>query len=302
MIFSQIFDMVNIGLVILDKDLRVYKWNRWMESHSGISASQITGSSIFDYYPNLNTPTFLRNCKSVLTFGNFSFLSQKLHKYFFPFKPEMPIGSNFDYMQQNCTMGPLRDEDNAIKYIFISVQDVTEIVAYESKLLDMSTKDGLTEIYNRRYFEGRLKEEFERHKRFKRTFSLVMIDIDFFKQINDLFGHQCGDFVLKSVVGRIVSNIRKIDILARYGGEEFSCLFLETNSAGALVAAEKIRKIVSEEKYEFENYSMDVTISLGVAELSESKKYASPDLLVKKADEALYEAKRTGRNKVVFKE
>ena len=152
--YSQIFDMVNIGLVVLDKDLKVQKWNRWMALHSEVPTDKIIGSSIFDFYPHLETPSFLRNCKSVLKFGNFSFFSQKLHKYFFPFKPEnVGVDLDFEYMQQNCAMGPIRDEENgSIEHLFITVQDVTEIVAYQRKLLDKSVKHSLTGVFDRRYF------------------------------------------------------------------------------------------------------------------------------------------------------
>lgn len=296
MIFSQIFDMVNVGLVILDKNLKVYKWNRWMELHSGITSKDIVGSSVFDFYPDLNNPAFLRNYKSVMAFGNFSFFSQKLHKYLFPFKPETSIGSDYEYMQQSCTMGPLRDGNNAIKYVFISVHDVTEIAVYEQKLLVMSIKDGLTGIFNRRYFEGRLKDEFARHKRLKRPLSLVIFDLDFFKSINDKYGHLCGDYILKAVSKKVAKNIRDIDIFARYGGEEFCCLLLEADIALALCVAERLKDAISESKFTFKGKSIKVTISLGVAELKSSSN--EPDALVKSADDALYKAKEGGRNRV----
>ncbi|MBF0225514.1 MAG: response regulator [Desulfobacterales bacterium] len=128
MILSQIFDMVNAGIVILDKDLKVYKWNRWMEANSKLSANKVIGKPLFECYPHLNTQKFLKNCKSVLAFGNFIFLSQKVHEYIFPFPSQNKFGSYFSYMQQSCTLGPLRDENNRIKYVFIMVQDVTEVV------------------------------------------------------------------------------------------------------------------------------------------------------------------------------
>ena len=228
MIFAQIFEMINTGIVILDKDLKVYKWNQWMEIHSKIPTDQIIGSSLFTFFPNLNTSWFLRSFKSVFSFGNFLFFSQKLHRYCFPFNAVNILGLNFEYMQQSCTMGPIRDENNQIKYIFITVQDVTEIAAYEAKLVEMNIKDGLTEIYNRRYLEVRLKDEIKRAKRYSRPISLVMIDIDFFKKVNDAYGHQCGDYVLKAFSTLISSIIRKTDIFARYGGEEFCCVLPET--------------------------------------------------------------------------
>ncbi|MBF0099815.1 MAG: response regulator [Desulfobacterales bacterium] len=126
MIFAQIFDSVPAGIIILDNNLSVYKWNRWMVVHSKISAEAICNHSIFEYFPNLNTLWFHRNAKSVLTFGNLCFFPQIENKEFFPFKT-VNISSKFKYMQQSCTMGPLRDEHGQIQYIYIMVQDITDI-------------------------------------------------------------------------------------------------------------------------------------------------------------------------------
>jgi len=297
MILNQIFDAINIGIVILDRELRVYKWNRWMEIHSGIPADKIIGSSIFDIFPNLDTPKFRRSCKSVFSFGNFCFFSQKLHKYLFPFKTKGYLGTEFEYMQQSCAMGPLRDENNVIQYLFIYVEDVTEVAVYEKKLMEMNIKDALTGIYNRRFLETKLKEEFERHRRYSTEFSVIMFDIDYFKKVNDKYGHQCGDFILKSVSSRISSIIRNVDYLARYGGEEFCCLLPETSLESAMNVAERFRKAIMEQENSFDGTIIKVTISLGVAEIREG--INSPQMLLKKADEALYKAKREGRNRVV---
>jgi diguanylate cyclase len=299
MIFSQIFDMLDAGIVILDRDLNVFKWNRWMTTHSKIKPEEIVGKSLFSFYPDLNTPWFLRNCKSVFTFGNFAFISQKLHKYCFPFKSYYnTLGYRFDYMQQSCTVGPLRDEDNEIKYIFINVQDVTEIVAYEQKLIEMNTKDGLTGIYNRRFFEPRLIEEFERHKRYDRPMSLVMLDIDHFKEVNDTHGHQAGDYILKSLSDFIGERIRNVDIFARYGGEEFCILLPETHLDAAQMLAEQIRKQIESEIFQFKKIDIKITVSQGLATLL--REVENAEVLLKMADDALYDAKKAGRNRVVL--
>ncbi len=296
MIFAQIFDAINIGLVILDRDLKVYKWNRWMEMNSGIPAAEIIGSHIFDFFPNLKTRKFLRSCKSVFTFGNFCFFSQKLHRCLFPFKATGCFDTRFEYMQQSCAMGPLRDENNEVKYLFIYVQDVTEVATYEQKLVEMNMRDSLTGIYNRRFLESKLREEFKRHKRYSRPLSIIMFDIDFFKKVNDKYGHQCGDFILKSVSSMIASQIRNVDFLIRYGGEEFCCLLPETALEPAIGVAERFRKSVMEHDNNFDGKNIKVTISLGVAEIRPN--INSPETLLKKVDEALYRAKRRGRNRV----
>ena len=124
-----------------------------------------------------------------------------------------------------------------------------------------------------------------------------MLDIDFLKKVNDTHGHQCGDFIIKSVSSQIASIIRKTDILARYGGEEFCCMLPETNLNHALDLGERFREVVANQNHNYRDVSINITISLGVAELQEND--PSPDFLLKKADDALYEAKKTGRNKIV---
>lgn len=293
---DQIFDTVNIGVVTFDRELRVRYWSRWMELHSGISAASIIGSPITDFYPGLNTPRFIKNCKAVLSFGNFSFFSQKLHKYLFPFKPEGSFGCSFDFMQQSCTMGPLRAKDNSITSLFLIVQDVTELAFSEKRLVELNTKDALTGTFNRRYLETRLNAECERHLRYDQKMSLVMVDIDFFKQVNDNHGHQCGDLVLKSIATEISQLARGTDCLARYGGEEFCCILPETSLDEALNFAERCRCHVAGLVVASEEVKVTVTISLGVAELQADD---VPDQLLKRADDALYEAKNRGRNRVV---
>ncbi len=298
MILNQVFDEINIGLVILDRDMKVQKWNRWMELHSGFGADRIVGSSIFDYFPDLNNKKFHRSCKSVFSFGNCCFFSQKLHHYLFPFKSSGYIDSGFEYMQQSCSMGPLRDENNVIQYLFIHVQDVTEVALYEQKLVDMNLKDGLTGIYNRRFMEVKLREEFDRCRRYNRDFSIIMFDIDHFKNVNDEYGHQCGDFILKSISSRVLSIIRNVDYLFRYGGEEFCCLLPETQMNNAFIVAERFRTAIMAMENDYAGSIVKVTISLGVAGMD--KDIDSSDNMVKMADDALYKAKREGRNRALI--
>lgn len=296
MILNQIFDALNVGIVILDKELKVYKWNRWMEIHSSIPAEDIIDSSIFDLFPDLNNAKFKRNCKSVFKFGNLCFFSQKLHHYLFPFPLTAYFGGEFEFMQQSCAMGPLRDENNEVQFLYIYVQDVTEVAVYEHKLLEMNTKDSLTGVYNRRFLDSKLKDEFERHKRYSGEFSIIMLDIDYFKKINDDYGHQCGDYILKSFSSRIASLIRNVDSLARFGGEEFVCLLPQTSLIFAEKIAERFRTVIMEQEHNYEGRIIKITISLGISGLNDQ--ITSPNELMKKADEALYRAKENGRNRV----
>jgi len=297
MIFSQIFDILDMGIVVLDPELKVFKWNRWMELHSDIPAEKIVGQPLFNFFPHLNNPRFLRSCTYTLSLGNLYYFSQKLHKYLFPFKPVSALDSRFDYMQQWCNMGPLRDENHVIKYLYITIRDVTEIAIYEQKLIDMNMQDGLTGVFNRRFLEFRLREEFERYKRYLKPFSLVMLDLDHFKAVNDNYGHLYGDYILRSLSEQIRAMLRNTDLVARYGGEEFCCILPETNINQALAMAERCRVAVEETVFEHQQVRTRITISLGVAEMTPD--IADSAALIEKADHALYEAKHSGRNRVV---
>ncbi|HPX61325.1 MAG TPA: diguanylate cyclase [Deltaproteobacteria bacterium] len=293
---AQIFETLSIGLVILDRELIVRHWNRWMSVQSGIPAEHIIGGHLFAHFPELDNNSFNKNCKMVLSFGNFAFFSQKLHNYLFPFKPGGTLAARFTHMQQSCTMGPIRAEDNTISRMFLVVQDVTELASYEQRLVEMNTRDSLSGIYNRRFLEKRLQDEYERHRRYCRELAVLMIDIDFFKMINDNYGHQCGDEVIRSVAEKIAAVIRCTDVVARYGGEEFCCLLPETGLAGAGIVAENIRQQIEAMRMVFDGHTIEVTVSLGLSAL---KKGDTPQLLLKRADDALYRAKQSGRNRVV---
>ena len=143
--FDQIFNTVNIGIVILDKELRVTQWNKWMEAHSGIDRDDIIGTSIFDNFPDLNSRIIQRNVKSVLAFGNFYYFTQKLHQYLFPFKPVHSFGSKLEFMQQSCVMGPLYDANNNITNIYIMVQDVSVVT---NLINDLEESKNRAEIAN----------------------------------------------------------------------------------------------------------------------------------------------------------
>lgn len=134
MMLAQILDVIDIGLLILDKDCKVRYWNRWLASHSGIPAQRIKGGSLFDFFPHLNNKKFLRNFQAILAFGNCYFFPQKLYDYIFPFKPVSNFANEVDYMQQNCVMGPLRNEKKEIEFVYVTVKDVTEPHIYETKL------------------------------------------------------------------------------------------------------------------------------------------------------------------------
>ena len=165
---------------------------------------------------------------------------------------------------------------------------------YEMKLIDLATIDRLTGIYNRHYFDNIIIDEINRCLRYNEELSMIMFDLDHFKRVNDTWGHDIGDEVLKNTARIVETHIRKSDIFARWGGEEFVILMPNTNSGGAFILAEKIRLALAEYNHSLAGI---VTASFGVAEYVASD--SSTDWF-KSADTALFEAKKSGRNKVVI--
>jgi len=169
--------------------------------------------------------------------------------------------------------------------------------AYHEEIYRLTTIDGLTQIYNKRYFLETIEREMGRAQRYRRDLSLIMFDIDHFKKINDTYGHLAGDYVLKQLAAVIKSRIRREDILSRYGGEEFSIILPEIDTYNAMQFAEKIRRLTEKSVFRFEDTEIPVTISIGVTSLTPDT--TDPTEFVKHADEKLYEAKEQGRNRVV---
>ncbi len=166
--------------------------------------------------------------------------------------------------------------------------------AYHEEIYRLTTVDGLTQIFNKRYFVEALDREIARASRYRRELSLVMFDLDHFKEVNDTHGHLAGDAVLKTLAHTIKTRIRTEDIFARYGGEEFAIILPEIDGHNGHQFAEKIRRIVETTDFIFEGTKIPVTISMGVATLDLEEPAAAA--LVKRSDERLYEAKASGRN------
>lgn len=172
-------------------------------------------------------------------------------------------------------------------------RNITDRKRLEEELRVAAITDKLTNIYNRFKMEDLLQREIERAKRYKNPLSIVMFDIDYFKKINDLYGHQAGDYILKTVAKIVKENIRVTDYFGRWGGEEFIILLPETSLENARLMSEKIRTLI--ESYSFQ-YVNNLTVSCGVAEFMEVD---TVDSLIKVVDDSLYLAKKQGRNKTV---
>jgi diguanylate cyclase (GGDEF)-like protein len=295
-----VVERVGFGIFVLDRDLNVLMWNRFMQDHSGLSAEQVVGRSIYLNFPELPRVWLSRKIESVFQLGSFAFSSWEQRPYLFKFDHDRPITGGVDFMQQDCTFMPLM-RDREVVAVCVTVSDVTHVSIVQrereeavAKLQEYANRDGLTGIANRRYFEGRLRDEFTRWQRYGGDLSMLLFDLDHFKKINDQFGHGVGDTVLRVMAQRVAGVVRSQDTFGRFGGEEFALLLPCTPLDDAMLVAEKIRRVIEETPIELIGTSVPVTASLGGAATHDG--VPTYDVLINEADAALYSAKRQGRN------
>ena len=171
----------------------------------------------------------------------------------------------------------------------------TNVLEQNEFLEQMAKKDGLTMLYNHSFFKDKLKDEMVRSKRYNNSFTVAILDLDFFKKVNDQYGHVKGDEVLKAFADIIRETIRNTDIAARYGGEEFAILFTETNLKDSLNVVERIRERLENTIFNSEGTCFKVTFSAGVTPFDKS--FPDAEFMVNVADKALYSSKANGRNR-----
>lgn len=192
---------------------------------------------------------------------------------------------------------------SSFRYFDIMISELLAIFKMKYQYTEkefMSVLDGLTGLYNRRQFEIGLEQECNRTKRHPSDFSLAILDIDFFKKVNDTYGHQYGDYVLKTVADLMKQSFRKTDLLYRYGGEELVMIMPETNIEGALIPVQRLRRMVEEYDFDYNGVKAKVTVSIGLTMNYQNLNTAAE--VLKTADEALYRAKEEGRNRVILHE
>jgi diguanylate cyclase (GGDEF)-like protein len=241
---------------------------------------RLSDSSTLEILEKLKSAPSTRDIPAILIASRKS--EQKLAKAY-------ELGA-YDYISKPYFREEILARIRNIAYAYERVKEL-------EKLLD---RDYLTGLYNRRFFMDRFLEETAWSVRYKEHLSLMMLDIDHFKKINDTYGHGCGDEILKQIANALLSVLRTEDIVARYGGEEFIILLSNTDNNGAAIAAEKLRLAVQNRDFlcEHGDIHLNVTISIGVTTYDGNVEMP-PDRLIGQADNALYTAKQSGRNRVV---
>jgi len=168
----------------------------------------------------------------------------------------------------------------------------------KDKLGKLSITDGLSGLYNYRYLIHSLDSELKRAIRYHRTLALLLMDIDYFKSLNDTYGHLCGDYVIKTVAKLLKSSVRATDVVARYGGDELAVMLIETNPKNSLEIAEKLKQEIGSHIFQWQTKELSVNVSIGLA-TAPAPGIQQVSHLIEAADRALYQAKRSGRNAVV---
>jgi diguanylate cyclase (GGDEF)-like protein len=292
---------LDVGLIILDKAYRITLWNTFMENHSGFLHTQLYNKVLFDAFPELSSPWLKQKIDSVFLLSNRSFITWEQRPYLLKFKSYRPLTSSAPYMYQNLTLIPLSSPSGKIEHIGILVYDVTDaamgrqaLEIANAKLEQLSQIDLLTGLYNRGFWESCLQEEFQRFTRVDSPSSLLMIDIDHFKKVNDTYGHPAGDEVIRQLATTLKDVTRLTDKIGRYGGEEFAVLLVGTSADKAVHVIERLQERINNLTVTHYEHKINFTLSIGLTEISST--FMNHEQWIHLADQALYKSKQNGRN------
>jgi len=302
---TQVIDALNNGIILIDSQGHVLLWNQWMTRHSGILAAQALNRHLTDVFSEPLPKSFVAAINRAQSTRLPVVLSNALHK--FPL-PLFNNGNTVERISQSIILSPLRQEQGEW-HCLIQVTDSSTAIKREKMLREHSelhkkdaTTDPLTGLFNRRFFDAQFATELLQAQRQNTTLSLMMLDIDYFKNYNDHYGHPAGDSAIIAVGNCIRNKLqRSSDLAARYGGEEFIVMMPNSTEAVAQKLAESIRQAVADLKIAHINSLIagHLTISVGVSSYTPGKK-ADTVTFLKNTDLALYAAKQKGRNQVQF--
>ncbi len=285
--YRAVFDTANDAIISADNEGNIVDWNPGAEHMFGFSKAEACGQRITLLLPAHHQAGHLSGMERVKTGGAKHVIGRTVE-----LDGRRKGGSEFPL---EISLSEWRVADQI--YFTAVIRDITERKRLKEKLEQQAATDELTGIFNRRHFQQLALGELKRANRLNHSLTIVLIDIDHFKHVNDTLGHAAGDQALLAFTKICQKNIREIDIFARFGGDEFALLLPEADCDQAYVAVDRIRKVVSSQPFDLEGKLVSITISSGIANLSGNEE--SFDKLLSQADQALYQAKEAGRNKVV---
>jgi diguanylate cyclase (GGDEF)-like protein/PAS domain S-box-containing protein len=291
---NTIFDSINDPFSILDRNYRIVRANEAYAQMRGRHAADMIGRRCYELLENRGDVCV--GCVVKKTFDSSDPCA----------KDKRLISPDGGDIWVEIFTYPILDDEGAVSHVIEYTRDITDRMKAEEekrrligKLEYLSNTDMLTGLLNRRALMDKLAYEAGRARRYASELSLILCDIDFFKQINDAYGHAVGDRVLRAVAGILRGSLREADIVGRYGGDEFMLVLPQTSFKGAEDFAERVRAAVGSAEVRIgAGKSVSISLSLGVASVERSRNDFNVNALVRDADKALYTAKRTGRNKV----
>jgi diguanylate cyclase len=296
---------IEVGIVVLNRDYEVQVWNLFMENHSNIIPSKIRNKSLFDFFPEIDCQWFKAKSEPVFSLKSPVFVIWEQRPFLFRFGANRPITSGSEFMFQNITIFPLASLTGRVEQICIVVYDVTvqalnikAVAALNSQLLEISRVDDLTGLFNRRYWEEQFCREFKRNLRTKAQSSLIMLDIDNLKKINDTYGHPAEDEVIRSLAEIVKKTTRETDFCGRYYDKKLTILLPDTAAESVQYLAERICRLVEKRLVQYQQHNIAYTVSLGVAQFDNI--FSDHSHWLERAQNALYKAKEAGHNQVVI--
>jgi len=307
---TWVLENLQLGVLVLDDQARVVFANQWFLHHADLSPQQILGQVLEVVFPQLARSSFMLFLRQAMRSGYPALLSQTLHPAPFPLFVPSNQRNQDKLLRQSIRIIPAASavaDEIGHNYTLVQISDVTHSVLRErllkaqaNKLQDMAHIDSLTGLGNRRLLDDKLASELRSAGRQGSPLAVVMFDIDYFKQFNDLYGHLAGDDSLRQVAGVLRETCRRPhDVVARYGGEELLAILRETNLAGALQQAHLVMQRVQALGIAHAGSAAApvLTLSAGVA-ISTPERAQSCEEMINQADLALYRAKAAGRNQV----
>ncbi len=296
------YDPLPIGVLVLDDQMHIRDWNRWLAEHTGIPARRAISQRLEDLFPGFHNPRFAMAVEQVLHNGGPQILSQALHRYLIPIDLPHLARHGFGLMRQHVHIEAYELGEERVA--LVSVIDVTGSVLRTEALNDVAqrlehdvNRDPLTGLFNRRFMWEWLEHQQRQAQRHHYPIAAMMLDVDHFKHINDSHGHPVGDRVLQDMARQLTAWVRESDIVVRYGGEEFLILMPCCEQALSHEVAERIVRQTRESSLGGLPVGA-LTCSIGVAQFGADSPLPPSDLL-NLADRRLYLAKQTGRDRVV---
>ena len=301
LLVTGLTDSLGIGVLMVDKDCRIHRWNQWMVNKTGITSDQACGKLLTELFKDFNSPRLLSAIELCINHKSPQLISQTLNRFVLPIPTSI---KGHEMMQQQVSVAPLNDCNGKVLAI-ISINDVTENVAKSAaltqlamKLESQSNRDQLTGAYNRHFLWTWLEPQIKQCTRHGNALGCLMLDIDHFKSINDSYGHDVGDEVLRVFSNLLNELLRESDVLVRYGGEEFVALLPHADPVASLEIANRILDIVRNSSIHSLRQG-EVRCSIGISCWTEDTPWSAEELL-KEADLHLYQAKNSGRDRVVM--